>query len=233
MTDHFKNIYTHEANHYKRMVSREDMHGNLFSALLEIADPSNKSVIEFGAGTGRLTRLLSVMVNQIIACDIAPAMLHEAQKSLALTGMTNWHLSQSDNRAMPFAANSADVVIQGWSFAHTRAWSPDNWQTEIAKMIAEMKRLLKPGGTMILLETMGTGNKQPEAPMPELAELYAWWEVEYNLDYRWIRTDYQFESVEEADELTRFFFGDDLADSIVASGKTILPECTGIWWKTV
>jgi hypothetical protein len=39
--------------------------------------------------------------------------------------------------------------------------------------------------------------------------------------------------VPEAEELTRFFFGDELANRIKNEGLLIVPECTGIWWKTV
>jgi len=48
-----------------------------------------------------------------------------------------------------------------------------------------------------------------------------------------IRTDYQFESVGDAVELTQFFFGDDLAQRVEQERLTILPECTGIWWRKV
>jgi hypothetical protein len=46
----------------------------------------------------------------------------------------------------------------------------------------------------------------------------------------WIRTDYRFASLDEAEALTRFFFGDELAARVVANEWVILPECTGIWW---
>ena len=56
----------------------------------------------------------------------------------------------------------------------------------------------------------------------------------------WIRTDYRFESLAEAESLTRFFFGDELARTleqqcaaVVENGWVILPECTGIWWLDV
>ena len=79
---------------------------------------------------------------------------------------------------------------------------------------------------------MGTGFETPRPPAPHLAELYDWWTATYQLNHTWIRTDYQFSSPEEAAHLTRFFFGDELADRILAEKLTILPECTGIWWQT-
>lgn len=75
MTDHFKDIYAQKADLYERMVAREDMHGNIFEALTEICPLDGIDVVEFGAGTGRLTRLLSVVVGHIHAFDEAQAML--------------------------------------------------------------------------------------------------------------------------------------------------------------
>jgi len=37
------------------------------------------------------------------------------------------------------------------------------------------------------------------------------------------------ESLDEADRLTRFFFGDELADRVRRENWLILPEDTGIW----
>ena len=233
MTDHFKNIYANHADLYERLVAREDQQGNLFSALNDIQLMSGLDVVEFGAGTGRITRLLSVMVNRIFAFDLAPAMLGEARDYLETTGMTNWRLVQGDNRQMPVASNSADVAIEGWSFGHVTGWHADDWRTHVDMMLAEMARIVKPQGTMILIETMGTGNRQPQAPSDGLAELYRYWQEEHGFEYRWIRTDYQFASLDEADELTRFFFGDELANRIVENNRVVLPECTGLWWKTV
>ena len=51
------------------------------------------------------------------------------------------------------------------------------------------------------------------------------------LDDFGIRTDYRFASVQEAVELTRFFFGDELADRVRVEDWLVLPENTGIWWR--
>jgi ubiquinone/menaquinone biosynthesis C-methylase UbiE len=128
-------------------------------------------------------------------------------------------------------SESADFAIEGWSFAHATGWYPERWQAEISKAIEEMFRVLKPGGTAVIIETMGTGSEAPAPPNERLAAYYYWLENDLGFLYTWIRTDYKFDSVTQADELTRFFFGDELADRIVREGLIILPECTGIWWK--
>jgi ubiquinone/menaquinone biosynthesis C-methylase UbiE len=233
MVDHFRKIYANKADLYERMVSREDYRGNILPALLEITPLDGQTVVELGAGTGRLTRLLGFYVQRIHAFDLSPAMLAVAKSTLELTGMTNWTLAVGDNRKAPVRDGFADLTIAGWSFGHAQSWYPDTWRDEIDSALSEMARIVRPGGTIVILETMGTGQKQPAPPHEGLAAYYAWLENEHGFSYTWIRTDYQFESVAEADELTRFFFGDELADRIVREQMAILPECTGIWWKTV
>lgn len=229
----YKTIYTTQAETYEAMVAREDYLGNLLPALQEIRPFQNQHVVEFGAGTGRFTEMLAPIVHHIDACDSSAHMLAVAERKLQSGGWQNWQLHVAENNQLPLPDNIADIAIEGWSFAHARAWFPNRWQQEIGQMIAEMQRILKPGGTFILLETLGTGYETPTPPSPHLAELYNWWEPTYELNHTWIRTDYQFASPEEGAHLTRFFFGNELADRILAERLTILPECTGIWWQTV
>jgi ubiquinone/menaquinone biosynthesis C-methylase UbiE len=231
LTDHFRQIYTHDADRYERLVTREDQRGNLFSALMNIHPFDGQTIVEFGAGTGRMTRILSVLAQHIYAVDIAAPMLHEGARVLEETGMENWSLMQADNRAVPLASGIADIAVEGWSFGHVAGWYPDTWQAELDAMLAEMRRVLKPDGTLILLETMGTGQRQPQAPTDALATLYAYLEDHHGFTYQWIRTDYQFESVAEADELMRMFFGDAMAETLIAGKNIIVPECTGIWHR--
>lgn len=231
MTDHFQHIYQHDAERYERLIAREDQQGNLFAALMEIHPFSGATVVEFGAGTGRITRIMSVLVEHIYAFDQSNAMLTEASRVLEESGMENWTLAQADNRALPLQGNLAEIAIEGWSFGHVVGWYPDSWKAELNIMIAEMQRVTAPNGTMILIETLGTGQRNPQPPNEGLAALYAYLENELGFEHRWIRTDFQFASVEEADELIRFFFGDEMVDNLVAGKNVRIPEATGIWWK--
>ena len=81
--------------------------------------------------------------------------------------------------------------------------------------------------------------------MPDYQEIYRTQAETYDLlvsreDYQGnlfsrvrIRTDYRFESLAEAGDLTRFFFGDALAGRVAGEGLVTLPECTGMWWLTI
>lgn len=233
MSDHFQAIYARHADQYDRLVSREDYQGNILRALKAIRPLDALEVVEMGAGTGRLTRLLSPLAESVRAYDASQHMLDMAAIRLRSLDLTNCELVVSDHRNLPALSASADLAIEGWSFGHLAWWFAGSWQEEIGKALAEMKRVLRPGGTAIIIETLGTGIEAPQAPTPYLADFYSWLETEHGFVSTWIRTDFQFETLREAEELTRFFFGTELADRVACEELITLPECTGIWWLTV
>lgn len=234
--DHFQDVYVREADRYDRMVSREDYEGHLLPAIsgIQPLDRASTRVVEFGAGTGRLTRLLAPHVHTIHAFDQSRQMLEIARATLKAKHPTaRWTLAAGDNRRMPVPNNQANLTIAGWSFGHFTGWYPGSWREQLSGALGEMRRLTRPGGTLLIIETLGTGSETPAPPTPVLAEYYHLLEMDYGFTRHWIRTDLRFESVAEADELTRFFFGDAFADRLVATGQTVVPECTGLWWRRV
>lgn len=231
MTDHFKQIYTSQAEMYDALVSQEDYQQNLLPALSKIYPLRGAEIVEFGAGTGRLTLLLAPLVKSIRAFDESAHMLEMLNAKLTKAGITNCEVAVADNRKLPIADESADIAMEGWSFGHFCGWYHEHWRQEIEKALDEMQRLLRPGGAAILLETLGTGRETPQPPTPELADFYRWLQTEKGFEHSWIRTDYRFTSLTQAEQLTRFFFGSELADTVVANNLVILPECTGLWWR--
>jgi ubiquinone/menaquinone biosynthesis C-methylase UbiE len=228
----FETIYAQHAHEYDQLVSREDYQGNLLAAIGAIIELPGASVIELGAGTGRVTRLLAPHVRQIIACDRSPHMLGYARRRLAELESRNVALAVAENSALPLPAAGADLAIAGWSFGHATEWDADRWREVIGAALAEMRRVLRPGGTAIIIETLGTGQESPAPPNQALADYYAWLEGDMGWQRTWIRSDYRFISQAEADHLTGFFFGSPSATTPAEGGQAIVPECTGIWWKT-
>jgi len=223
-----RDIYNRHADRYQALVSREDHQHNILPALNHITPLAGLDVIELGAGTGRLTTMLLPIVRTIQAFDASQPMLDIAIARLDQSPFHNWSVDVADHRSLPVEDGVADLVISGWSIVYMVVWHEDSWQEELGKALAEMRRVLRPGGTIIVLETMGTGYETPHPP-DELAEYYAFLDRE-GFCSTWIRTDYKFESLDEAETLTRFFFGEELAEKALRENWVVLPECTGIWW---
>ncbi len=228
MPDHSE-IYRSQAERYEALVSREDYQQNIFPSLQQIVPFENLTVVEFGAGTGRLTCQLAPVVKFIHAFDISQSMLDVATAKLRQSGLQNWHTAMGDHRRISIEDGIADVVISGWSICYVVVDNPETWGEELSKVLGEMRRVVHSGGMIILLETLGTGVEYPQPP-DNLVPYYAYLEA-HGFQCAWIRTDYRFESLEEAETLTRFFFGEDMPEKIRVNDQGVmLPECTGLWW---
>jgi len=220
-------IYQQHAEQYERLIQREDYHNHILRAFEQIRPLKGLDVIDLGAGTGRVTRILAPHVGTIRAYDSSAHMLSKAQSSLHALGLSNWQTTVADHRHIPAEDASADLVTAGWSFCYLAVWGGEQWREELEAGYQEIMRLLRPGGHVILLETMGTGQESPNPP-EHLAGYFAWLSGR-GFQSSWIRTDYRFKSLEEAAELTKFFFGKKLGRQVENNKWIILPECTGVW----
>ena len=222
-------IYQTEGDKYEALIAREDHEGNILRSLREIVSLTDLIVYDLGAGTGRLAGLLAPHVKQVRAFDISEEMLRVCREKFRASGLTNWQVDIADHRQLPVDDASADLVVSGWSLSYLAVWNPDSWRAELEKWMGEMKRVLRPNGHIVLFESLGTGNESP-VRLDHLREFYPWLE-ESGFQNKMIRTDYKFVSLEEAEFLSRFFFGDELGDRVKKNDWVILPECTGVWWR--
>jgi ubiquinone/menaquinone biosynthesis C-methylase UbiE len=231
--DHFKRIYQFQAEAYHRMIAAEDVDGNLTGLLNTLIDfDKSKIILDLGSGTGRLPLLLHDLPVQWIGLDLHQAMLLEQFEQQKII-RKQWPLVLGDMRQLPFETASADVVTAGWSIGHTRAWCADDWQTQMDFMLKEIERAVKPGGCLVIMETMTTGSHTPAPPNAELAEYYAWLEETWGYTRQVIDTDYLFESVEEAVACMTFFFGEEMKQLILKNRWSRVPEWTGVWSKKI
>ncbi|HUT17577.1 MAG TPA: class I SAM-dependent methyltransferase [Anaerolineae bacterium] len=224
-------IYARHADQYDRLVRREDHDGRLLPALQVVRSLERLDIVELGAGTGRLTLLLAPLARRVWAFDASRHMLARAAAKLQRGRLPHVRLAVADHRALPVASGSADMAVAGWSLCYLVVDHPLTWREQLWRGLCEMRRVLRPGGTILLLETLGTGHEVPQR-MGLLSDYYAFLE-QAGFASSWIRTDYRFESLAEAEALVRFFFGDDLAAQVVDRGRVDLPECTGLWWLSV
>jgi SAM-dependent methyltransferase len=118
-----------------------------------------RSVLELAAGTGVLTRELATRLApgmQLVATDLNESMLAVAQAQGA-AGAVAWR--QADAMALPFADAAFDAVVCQFGVM----FFPDR-----AGAFAEMRRVLRPGGTVLFnvwdrIETNDFANVVTEA----------------------------------------------------------------------
>ena len=108
-------IYRSQADRYEALVSREDFQNNLLPALQKIVDFNGRSVVDLGAGTGRLICMLAPFVEKIWGFDQSGHMLEVATARLRKSGYLNWKIKKADHRQVPMEDHGVDIVVSGWS----------------------------------------------------------------------------------------------------------------------
>lgn len=117
--------------------------------------PKNKtiSVVDIGCGNGALLKELSPMIKEGTGLD-ASANIIENAKKLNKTS-ANLHFKLIDGPLLPVADQSADLVISLLSFRYLD-WDP---------LMDEIKRILKPGGKVIIIDMVTVPVKLKEFPL--------------------------------------------------------------------
>lgn len=111
----------------------------------DTAYPQGSRVLEAGCGVGAQTVILAARSPwaQFSAMDIAPASLAEARRRVDAAGSSNVEFLHADIHAPPFDPESFDHVFVCFVLEHLR---------QPAQALAALKRLLRPGGTLTVIE---------------------------------------------------------------------------------
>ncbi len=103
-------------------------------------------VLDVAGGTGDLTREFARLVGergQVVLSDINAAMLGEGRKRLTDQGVVGLPVVQANAQALPFADRSFDCVTIGFGLRNV---------TDKDAALRSMRRVLKPGGRLLILE---------------------------------------------------------------------------------
>jgi ubiquinone/menaquinone biosynthesis C-methylase UbiE len=205
-------IYDRHANEYDALIVHEDHESHLHDTLRNRIDWRGAVVVEAGIGTGRVTRSYIDLAGEVFGFDRSAHMLEQAARNLA-PWAGRIHLDTAEHRALPVPDAVADIFIEGWAFGHVAVDRPDEPAVVIREVVGEAVRVTREGGTVILIETLGTNTDNPTPPLPALSEFYQRLE-QAGFAREVIRTDYRFDSPEQAAELCGFFFGDAMRASV-------------------
>jgi len=119
--------------------------------VLELLDRRGGKALDVGCGAGRMAAPLIDMGYEFWGVDAAPAMIEQCERRYH--GSPRAHFSVGDAHKLEFDDAVFDVVICMGVIDRIQNW-------ELA--IAEMARVLKPGGSLII-------------SFPNLSSPYAWW----------------------------------------------------------
>jgi len=99
------------------------------------------SVIEVGAGTGRISQVIAPSLDQFVATDFAAPMLAILRRRLKEAGCFNIDCILADLHRLPFAPGRFDAVVAG-NVLHV---VPD-----VGIALDSLIRVLRPGGKLIV-----------------------------------------------------------------------------------
>ncbi len=124
-----------------------------------------RTVVELGCGAGLDARLVSERLEagaSLFAVDFAPQMLHRAREAFAgVRSGACLHLLAGDMESLPLVDGVADIVLANASF---------NLTVDKQKALAEVHRILKPGGRLVARELIREG----ELPVEIAQDPQAW-----------------------------------------------------------
>jgi ArsR family transcriptional regulator len=103
--------------------------------------PREWTVVDIGCGTGNVSELLSPLVKRVIAVDASAAMLKAARKRLE--GRGNVEFVRGEVQSLPLNDASADAAVAFLVLHHV---------PEIGAALAEMRRVLRPGGIALIVD---------------------------------------------------------------------------------
>lgn len=113
-----------------------------------LASDRYASALDLGCGGGHLSYRLSPLVDRVVACDLTESMLAAVVEQARLRGLPNIGTHQASAESLPFDTAAFDVVATRFSAHHWHAF---------AEGIAEMSRVLRPGGLALVSDVVSPG----------------------------------------------------------------------------
>lgn len=114
-----------------------------------------RAVLDFGCGIGRVALALAPYAERVVGVDVSSAMVAEARRRAA--GVADVAFDATDGRTLPFADASFDLVLAVDSVPYlVRAGV-------LEAQLAELKRVLRPGGDLLVFNWSYRGDEAADA----------------------------------------------------------------------
>jgi ArsR family transcriptional regulator len=135
-------FFSSSAGHWDRL--RDELFGDRFHLAAFAAWAEAEWVVgDLGCGTGQVAAALAPFVSRVVAVDGSPAMLQAARKRLQ--GVDNVELRRGDLEDLPIDDGLLDAATVMLVLHHV---------PEPSKALAEIGRVLKPHGRMLLVDML-------------------------------------------------------------------------------
>ena len=109
----------------------------------EAAISKTDRILEVAAGTCACGRAIAPYAASVTCLDVTPAMLGTGKMEADKKQLYNMVFVKGEAGSLPFLDESFDIVISRLAFHHF---------TDVQKPFSEMKRVLRPGGKLILID---------------------------------------------------------------------------------
>ena len=123
---------------------------DLDAMLAAVSLDGSERVLDVGTGTGHTALAFAPRVAEVVGVDFTPAMLEQARRLARARGASNVRFDEGDAMALPYAAADFDLVTCRVCAHHF---------TDPALAVREMARVLRPGGRLLLVDSVA-----PEDP---------------------------------------------------------------------
>ncbi|HRD76216.1 MAG TPA: methyltransferase domain-containing protein [Hyphomicrobiaceae bacterium] len=140
--------------------------GASLGRLVELVKPEKHwRALDVATGAGHTAAAFAPHVASVVASDITPEMLGEAQKLAKAKGFANMTTAAADAEALPFPDKSFELV--------TCRIAPHHFPN-VKAFVGEVARVLTPGGTFALVDNISPDNlSTPGFSAAELQEAAA------------------------------------------------------------
>ncbi|ALB61754.1 SAM-dependent methyltransferase YafE (UbiE paralog) [Cronobacter condimenti 1330] len=146
--DHVEEQFGSQAKAY--LTSQVHASGRDLQRLRErLAASPQASVLDLGCGAGHASFIAAEQVRDVVAYDLSSSMLKVVEEAARERGFNHLSTQQGYAESLPFATESVDIVISRYSAHH--------WH-DVGQALREAKRVLKPGGTMVMMDILSPGH---------------------------------------------------------------------------
>lgn len=145
-----KDQFDNNVQHYLGASQMAD--SELLDLIVQHARPQPEDqVLDVACGAGFLTCALARLVKRAEGVDLSGAMLREAGNHARSLGLVNTSFQQADSASLPFKEQAFDIVTCKLALHYFP--DPD-------RAIGEMKRVVKRGGRIVLIDRVSSENRQ-------------------------------------------------------------------------